>query len=52
MDKAFLSIRDILDIIFRITNKNANILADCYLIKDSSLSRNGRITGQNPRAKI
>lgn len=37
MDKTFLSIRNILDIVFKITKKNANILADCYLIKDSSI---------------
>lgn len=32
-----LNIRNILDIVFKITKKNASILADVYLIKDSSI---------------
>ncbi|ODM26046.1 hypothetical protein A7W90_07285 [Clostridium sp. Bc-iso-3] len=51
MDKAFLSIRNILDIIFKITSKNANILADCYLIKDSSIISKWKNNRAKPKSE-
>ncbi len=37
MENGVISIKNVLDIIFKITKKNANNLADSYLIKDPSI---------------
>mgnify|MGYP000908393925 CR=1 FL=1 len=50
MENTKFELKAILDILFRVTNKSACILADCYLLKDKSIIskwKNGSIVPRN-----